>query len=53
MGSQDFKGRYSLLYFGFSYCPDICPTELKKMGRALDLSEELPNVPKVRVYMCI
>ena len=29
---QDLKGQPSLIYFGFSYCPDICPTALQKMG---------------------
>lgn len=33
---QDFRGRYMLIYFGYSYCPDVCPTELQVMSRALD-----------------
>lgn len=32
----DFRGRYMLVYFGFTYCPDICPAELQKMGRVMD-----------------
>ncbi len=32
-----FKGRYSLLYFGFTYCPDICPSELVKIGKIMDM----------------
>lgn len=32
-----FKGRYCLLYFGFSYCPDICPSELVKIGKIMDM----------------
>ena len=33
----DFKGRPTLIYFGFTYCPDVCPTELGLMASALDL----------------
>jgi protein SCO1/2 len=28
----DFRGRLVLLYFGYTYCPDICPTDLMSMG---------------------
>ncbi|KAI1472534.1 SCO1 protein [Daldinia caldariorum] len=38
--SDDLKGRYSLVYFGFTHCPDICPEELDKMARMFDLVEE-------------
>ena len=32
---KDLAGRYTLIYFGFTYCPAICPTELQKMNQAL------------------
>lgn len=32
-----FAGRYMLVYFGYSYCPDICPTSLQTMTTAYDL----------------
>ena len=32
----DFRGRYMLVYFGFTFCPDICPAELTKMGNVLE-----------------
>jgi len=34
--SAEFRGRYMLIYFGYSYCPDVCPTTLALMGDALD-----------------
>src|SRR5215218_379457 len=33
---QDFRGQLMLVYFGFTYCPDICPTDLQAVGQALD-----------------
>jgi cytochrome oxidase Cu insertion factor (SCO1/SenC/PrrC family) len=33
---KDFRGRYQLIYFGYSFCPDVCPTTLAVMGQALD-----------------
>jgi protein SCO1 len=38
--SGDFRGRYMLIYFGFTTCPDICPTELSKIGGALTALEK-------------
>lgn len=32
----DFRGRFTLLYFGFTNCPDVCPTDLYSMSKAID-----------------
>jgi protein SCO1/2 len=32
----DFRGQLMLVYFGFTYCPDICPTDLQAIGLAMD-----------------
>ncbi|MCF8482992.1 MAG: SCO family protein [Rhodospirillum sp.] len=34
---QDFAGKYMLVYFGYTYCPDVCPTSLSLTGAALDM----------------
>jgi protein SCO1 len=36
VSDRDFRGRFMLVYFGYSFCPDICPTDLAAMGAALD-----------------
>lgn len=33
----DYRGRHLLVYFGFTTCPDICPTDLHEIARALTL----------------
>jgi cytochrome oxidase Cu insertion factor (SCO1/SenC/PrrC family) len=36
----DFAGQYLLVYFGYSYCPDVCPTDLAMVGQAMDILEQ-------------
>lgn len=44
---QDFRGKYMLIYFGFTSCPDVCPISLTLMSDALDiLSETDPDLVK-------
>lgn len=33
---KDFRGKLLLIYFGYSYCPDVCPTDLQQIGLAVD-----------------
>jgi len=33
--SEDFRGRFQLIAFGYTYCPDICPTTLVEMAAIL------------------
>jgi protein SCO1/2 len=33
---RDFRGKYMLVYFGYTFCPDVCPTTLGEVADALD-----------------
>lgn len=32
----DYRGKLMLVYFGYTFCPDICPTDLQQIGRAME-----------------
>ncbi len=34
---EDFSGGPTLLYFGYTYCPDVCPTSLQTVSEAMDI----------------
>jgi protein SCO1/2 len=36
VSDKDFRGRYMLVFFGFTFCPDVCPSGLQVMAAALD-----------------
>ena len=33
---EDFLGRHTLVYFGYTFCPDVCPMELQSITEALE-----------------
>lgn len=40
---SDFEGQYRIVYFGFTFCPDICPTDVQRMTQGLKIASE--NAP--------
>lgn len=36
VSEADYRGRWMLVYFGYTFCPDVCPTTLQTMASALD-----------------
>lgn len=42
---KDFRGEFTLVFFGYTYCPDVCPAELQVVSAALDtLGEKAKRV---------
>ena len=37
VNERDYRGRYLLVFFGYTYCPDVCPTTLQEIATTLDL----------------
>mmetsp|Transcript_25471 Transcript_25471/g.57141 ORF Transcript_25471/g.57141 Transcript_25471/m.57141 type:complete len:291 (-) Transcript_25471:22-894(-) len=43
--NKSFEGKWTLLYFGFARCPDICPSEMVKVGKVMDtMKEKFPEL---------
>lgn len=41
---RDFAGRYRIMYFGYTSCPDVCPTDAQAIGAGLrTLAAEAPD----------
>jgi protein SCO1 len=47
----DFEGRWTIAFFGFTYCPDICPATLQVMATARRLLDDLPERDRPQVVM--
>ncbi len=34
---RSFAGKYRIMYFGYTFCPDVCPTDMATVGQAMAL----------------
>ncbi len=46
VSDSDFRGRFMLVYFGYTHCPDACPTTLSDIAAAID---KLPVADRTRL----
>jgi protein SCO1 len=50
--SDKMKGHLSLVYFGFTYCPDICPTTLNKLSNVITTLDKY-NIDVMPIFITI
>jgi len=48
--NKDYLGQWTLLYFGFTHCPDICPEELDKICHVVDRIDENKKMPSLTPF---
>ena len=44
-----FAGKYRIMYFGYTFCPDVCPTDMQNVGAGLRLFEKSDPVLAAKV----
>ena len=40
VSDRQFAGKYRIMYFGYTFCPDVCPTDVQVIGAAVKLVEK-------------
>ena len=53
---RDFVGKYRIMYFGYTSCPDVCPTDMQTLGaamRQLDSSDPALSRRIVPVFVTV
>ena len=46
--ASDFAGRYMLVFFGYTHCPDVCPTTLQAVADTMDILEDTAGAEAAR-----
>ncbi|WP_137680101.1 SCO family protein [Aurantiacibacter suaedae] len=45
--ASDYDGKWKVVYFGYAYCPDVCPFDMQRLGQGLKLyAAEHPDLAK-------
>jgi protein SCO1/2 len=49
VSDTDYAGRYRLIYFGYTFCPDVCPVDMRVLGAGLTRFEQQDPARGARV----
>ena len=49
----NFAGKWTLVYFGYTHCPDACPTALQDMANALDMLDPVQRKKVALVFITV
>ena len=47
---KDFEGKWNMLFFGFTFCPDICPITMSMLSR-IEKGLDTENQEKIRIFL--
>ena len=47
---QDFEGKWNMLFFGFTFCPDICPITMSMLSR-IEKGLDNEDLDKIRIFL--
>lgn len=50
---KDFLGKWMLIYFGYTFCPDVCPTSLSTVANAMDKLDPAVAAKLVPVFITV
>ncbi|WP_423606222.1 SCO family protein [Sphingomonas sp. MS122] len=45
----DFAGKYRIMYFGYTFCPDVCPVDVQNIGGAMKLLDKQKPALSARI----
>jgi len=52
VSDADYRGKWLLIYFGYTFCPDVCPTTLTQLGQSLnDLGDKAKDFQAVFITL--
>lgn len=49
VSDRDFGGKYRIIYFGYTYCPDVCPVDVQNIAQGLKTLEKSDSALAAKV----